>query len=108
MVHPAIPADVVQWLKDRIGKASAQATYADFQANNNFDVMNRLGEIRVPTLVIGGGEDRMAPRKFVEFLSNGIPGARLEMLDPCGHYPQVEQEESFNRVLESFLAALPP
>jgi pimeloyl-ACP methyl ester carboxylesterase len=105
MVHPAIPAEVVQWLKDRIGKASAQATYADFQANNNFDVMNRLGEIRVPTLVIGGSEDRMAPRKFTEFLAKGIPGARLEILDPCCHYPQVEQEDAFNRALDSFLGA---
>jgi pimeloyl-ACP methyl ester carboxylesterase len=106
MVHPAIPADAVEWLKDRIGKASAQATYADFQANNNFDVMNRLGEVRVPTLVIGGSEDRMAPRKFAEFLANAIPGARLEILDPCGHYPQVEQEQAFNRAVESFLAEI--
>ena len=106
MVHPAIPADVVEWLKDRIGKASAQATYADFQANNNFDVMNRLAEIRVPTLVIGGSEDRMAPRKFAEFLANGIPGARLEVLDPCGHYPQAEREEAFNQTVESFLTSI--
>jgi len=106
MVHPAIPADVVQWLRDRIGRASAQATYADFQANNSFDVMNRLGEIRVPALVVGGSDDRMAPRKFVEFLASGIPGARLEVLDPCGHYPQVEQEEALNRAVESFLAAI--
>ena len=105
MVHPAIPGDTVLWLKDRTGGASAQATYADFQANNNFDVMNRLGEIRVPTLVIGGGDDRMAPRKFVEFLAGSIAGARLEVLDPCGHYPMVEQEERFNQVLESFLVA---
>ena len=107
MVHPAVPADVVLWLKDRIGGASAQATYADFQANNNFDVMNRLAEIRVPALVIGGSEDRMAPRKFAEFLASSIPGARLEVFDPCGHYPQAEQEEAFNRAVESFLAAIP-
>ena len=106
MVHPAVPAEVVLWLKDRIGGASAQATYADFQANTNFDVMNRLAEIRGPTLVIGGGEDRMAPRKFAEFLANSISGARLEVLDPCGHYPQAEQEHAFNQALESFLTAI--
>ena len=107
MVHPKVPADVVQWLKERIGQASAQATHADFQANNNFDVMSRLGEIRTPTLVIGGSEDRMAPRKFAEFLAGAIPGAGLEVLDSCGHYPQVEQEQAFNRALESFLVSLP-
>ena len=103
MVDPAVPADVVQWLKERTGRASAQATYADFQANNNFDVMARLAEIRIPTLVVGGSDDRMAPKKFAEFLAGAIPGARLEILAPSGHYPMVEQEESFNRCLEGFL-----
>jgi len=103
MVHPAIPADVVAWLQEKTGKASAQATYADFQANNDFDVMARLGEIRTPTLVIGGSEDRMAPRKFAEFLANAIPGAGLEILDPSAHYPMVEQEQKFNESLDAFL-----
>jgi len=103
MVHAAIPGDVVAWLKDRIGKASAQATYADFLANNSFDVMSRLGEIRAPTLVIGGSDDRMAPRKFAEFLAGAIPGAHLEVLEPCGHYPMVEQEQRFNECLDAFL-----
>ena len=103
MVHPAIPPDIVQWLETRTGKASAQATYADFLANNSFDVMTRLGEIRCPTLVIGGSNDRMAPRKFAEFLASAVPGARLEVLDQCSHYPMVEQEQGFNKCLDAFL-----
>ena len=88
-----------------LNQASAQATYADFQANNNFDVMARLPEIRTPALVVGGSEDRMAPQKFAEFLAKGIAGARLEILTSSGHYPMVEQEEGFNRSLEEFLSA---
>ncbi len=103
MVHPSMSAEIVQWLKTRTGQASAQATYADFQANNNFDVMPRLAEIKVPTLVVGGSDDRMAPQKFAEFLANAIAGAQLEILTPSGHYPQVEQEASFNRCFETFL-----
>lgn len=107
MVHPDIPASVVAALEAMIGDASAQATSGDFQANNSFDVMARLSEIHVPTLVIGGDADKMAPEKFCRFLADNIPGARLEMLSPCGHYPQVEQELTFNRALESFLSSLP-
>lgn len=106
MVRPDTPASVVEWLQQRIGKASAQATYADFQANNNFDVMARLSEIQVPTLVVSGSDDRMAPSKFAEFLASNIPGARLEVLTPSGHYPMVEQAERFHQVLEEFLATL--
>lgn len=107
MVHPNISPGVVQALEAMIGDASAQATYGDFQANNNFDVMARLPEIKIPTLVIGGDADRMAPEKFCRFLSDNIAGARLEMLSPCGHYPQVEQEQAFNQALETFVSSLP-
>ncbi|MSO21051.1 MAG: alpha/beta fold hydrolase [Acidobacteria bacterium] len=107
MVHPDIPALVVRTLESMIGDASAQATYGDFQANNNFDVMARLPEIKVPTLVIGGDADKMAPENFCRFLADGITGARLEMLSPCGHYPQVEQEQAFHRALDAFLSSLP-
>ncbi len=103
MVHPSIPADTVKWLSERSGKASAQATYADFEANNNFDVMSRLAQIQAPTLVVGGSDDRMAPQKFAEFLAGGIAGAKLKVLTPSGHYPMVEQPEMFNRSLEQFL-----
>jgi pimeloyl-ACP methyl ester carboxylesterase len=107
MVHPDIPENVVHALEDMIGDASAQATYADFQANNNFDVMARLPELKVPTLVIGGDADKMAPEKFCNFLADNITGAKLEMLSNCGHYPQVEQEQAFNRALDAFLSSLP-
>lgn len=107
MVHPDIPTPVVQALEAMIGDASAQATYGDFQANNNFDVMARLPQIKVPTLVIGGAADKMAPEKFCRFLAEGIAGARLEMLSPCGHYPQVEQKQAFNHALDTFLSSLP-
>ena len=106
MIHPDIPAPVVEWIKQRIGKASGQATYADFQANNNFDVMSRLSEVKIPTLVVGGSDDRMAPQKFSDFLASSIAGARLVMLTPSGHYPNVEQEERFNQVIEEFLDTL--
>lgn len=108
MVHPSMPPAIVEYLKEKTGQASAQATYADFQANNNFDVMSRLPEIKVPTLVAGGSDDRMAPQKFAEFLANNIQGARLEILTPSGHYPQVEQEQAFHRALEAFITAAVP
>ena len=98
---------VIDWLRTHSGQCTAQAVYADFRANNAFDVMDRLGEILVPTLVVGGAEDSMAPPKFVQFLADGIPNARLVLLPGVGHYPMLEQPEPFNHALADFLAALP-
>ena len=105
-VAPGTPAATLAWLAERAMTAPAATIYADFRANNAFDVMERLGAIATPTLVIGATEDRMAPPKFSEFLAERIPGARLVILPDAGHYPQVEQEERFNQTLQTFLAGL--
>ena len=117
LTEPVVPANrclgpnpspaLVAWLSAHSGQATAQAVYADFQANNAFDVMDRLGEILVPTLVVGGEADSMAPPKFVQYLADSIPNARLVLLPGAGHYPMAEQPAAFNRVLAEFLGALP-
>ncbi len=103
---PGATPDVVAWLGAHGGQATAQAVYADFEANNRFDVMDRLGEIRVPTLVIGGAQDAMTPPKFVQYLAESIPGAQLALLEGAGHYPMVEQADAFNHRLAQFLDTL--
>ncbi|MBI1845950.1 MAG: alpha/beta fold hydrolase [Candidatus Rokubacteria bacterium] len=99
---PAVRA----WLKARVMSASAETTLADFEANNGFDVMERLTEIKTPTLVVGGEADTMAPPKFAEFLAQKIEGAQLVVLPNCGHYPQVEQSAKFDEALEDFVDSL--
>lgn len=46
---------------------------------------NRLGEIQAPTLVIHGAEDPVFPPGHGQALADGIPGARLIVLDNAGH-----------------------
>jgi pimeloyl-ACP methyl ester carboxylesterase len=106
-VSPSAPAECLAWLRPRTMTAPPQTIYADFQANNRFDVMDRLSALTLPTLVIGAEEDRMAPPKFSQFMAEKISGAALTILPKCGHYPQVEQETFFNQALASFLASFP-
>jgi pimeloyl-ACP methyl ester carboxylesterase len=61
-------------------------------ADNNFLVeqgdglaAGRLGEIRVPALVIHGGDDPMFPPAHGEALARAIPGARLVVVPEMGH-----------------------
>ena len=95
------------WVADRAMKAPATTIYADFRANDAFDVSDRISTITVPTLVIGGDEDQMAPRMLSEFLAKTIRGAHLTMLERCGHYPHIEHETRFIIALQSFLSPLP-
>jgi pimeloyl-ACP methyl ester carboxylesterase len=94
------------WLSERVGHSTAQATYADFVANDRFDVMEQLGEINQPVLVLAGQDDELTPPKFQTFLAERMPHARLVLLPKAGHYVQVEQEAAVNHELEHFLNEL--
>jgi pimeloyl-ACP methyl ester carboxylesterase len=107
VVSPAARSEIREWLAGRIGHATGQATYADFVATDRFDVMDRLEEIRLPTLIIGGEDDRWTPPKFQHYFAEHIARSRLVMLANCGHYPFVEHADVFNTELNRFLAELP-
>ena len=68
-------------------------------------VIDGLGAIRVPTLIIVGDRDEpfLAP---CEYMAKKIPGARLEVIPGAGHSSNLDQPEIFNRVLRSFLETL--
>ncbi|MEV8377612.1 alpha/beta fold hydrolase [Kribbella sp. NPDC056861] len=48
-------------------------------------ILDRLGEIAVPALVLHGTEDPMFPPAHGEALANAVPGARLVLLEGAGH-----------------------
>lgn len=79
---------------------------ADFHACNGFDVMPRLGEIVVPTLVVTGDEDRLTPLKYGEYLATNIRGAVLKIIHGAGHLAMLEKSSEVNAVVTAFLHSL--
>ena len=49
------------------------------------DVSEALREVRVPTLVIHGRDDKLLPAAGGKAVAKAIPGARLELIDGMGH-----------------------
>jgi len=74
-------------------------------AQEGSDVIDGLGSIRVPTLVIVGDQDQpfLAP---CEYMAKKIPDARLEIIPGAGHSSNLDQPTIFNRVLSEFLHSL--
>jgi pimeloyl-ACP methyl ester carboxylesterase len=66
-------------------------------------LLERLRDI--PTLVICGREDRIAPVECGELYRRAIAGARLEVIDRCGHFPHFEKPAEFWRAASAFLLA---
>lgn len=68
-----------------------------------FDRRALLPEIRVPTLVLSGSDDLVAPAKMMERMAQKIPGSEYVCLTGCGHLGPMDQPEAFNSALLAFL-----
>jgi len=64
---------------------------------------DRLGSIKVPTLVVWGKQDKLLPIASGEKYAAGIAGAKLVSFDKCGHVPPIEKTEEFVAAVTGFL-----
>jgi pimeloyl-ACP methyl ester carboxylesterase len=67
-------------------------------------VVDRLGDIRVPTLIIWGDHDNVVYRWQADLLHRGIPGSKLVIIPRCGHIPHEEHPAETARQILDFVA----
>jgi pimeloyl-ACP methyl ester carboxylesterase len=91
----------------RMSEVRPSVIHGDFLACNEFDVMRRLGEISVPTLILCGTDDLLTPMKYSEFLHDHIPAARLVTFPGAGHMVMLEQAEAVANALAEFADSIP-
>lgn len=65
-----------------------------------------LATINVPTLVVAGAEDQIAPPKVMKAMAQAIPGARFAEIPAAGHLAPLEQPLATTRVMADFLETL--
>jgi 3-oxoadipate enol-lactonase len=68
------------------------------------DVLDRLSEIEIPTLIVVGEEDPGTPVAAAEAMHARIAGSELVVLPSASHLSNLEQTEAFNDALLSFLS----
>lgn len=66
---------------------------------------HRLKEIRVPTLVLGGDEDKGAPPEALAEIAAAIPGACHTVIEQSGHITNIENPGAFGQAVEEFLGS---
>jgi non-heme chloroperoxidase len=65
-----------------------------------------LAEIRVPTLVLFGRDNKLTAPEAGEYIAAQIPGAQLRIFEHSSHVPFYEEAEAFNQTLEAFVQQL--
>src|SRR5579884_322745 len=102
MRHPdRLPAPLVA---EQV-KGSGKPGFIDaFDSLMSYRIRDRLPEIRVPTLIAWGADDRLVPVRDADEFERLIPNSRKVVFDDTGHMPQLERPEAFNELLRDFIA----
>ena len=99
---PDAPEQLKRIGRRQMGQTHPDVLYSDFAVCNAFDVMDRLGEIRCPTLAICGTADRLTAPKYSTYLRDNITGARLVLVEGAGHMVMLEQPETVSQAIAAF------
>jgi pimeloyl-ACP methyl ester carboxylesterase len=108
LVHPSRLNDqalvnVIQDMAERVGidgylrQQEAIMSRADFRPT--------LAAIACPTLILCGRQDAITLLSFHEEMATGIKGARLVVLEDCGHLSTLEKPAEVNAALSAWLAS---
>jgi pimeloyl-ACP methyl ester carboxylesterase len=99
---PEAPAEMVRQGQRQMAATDPEVLYGDFVACDGFDMMDGLGAIAAPTLVLCGTQDRMSPAKYSTYLRDHIRGATLRLVEGAGHMLMIEKPEVVVEALASF------
>jgi pimeloyl-ACP methyl ester carboxylesterase len=77
------------------------------RAARQLDQEKRLVEVKLPTLVLTGDDDRIVPTADSLRLAGALPNAELVVIPSCGHLPQEEQPQEFLAALANYVNKLP-
>ena len=103
----AAPA-LVRGFRQGLQQTPPAITHGDYSACNGFDIMDRLGAVSVPTLVVSGDADLLTPPKYGAYLREHIPGAQMALIPNAGHMMALENPEALIDHLGAFLEARVP
>lgn len=68
------------------------------------DLRPVLPTVRVPSVVVVGRQDILSPPAYAMEMAAGIPNARLETIEDCGHLCTLERPEATNAILRRWLS----
>ncbi len=98
-------AEALEFL-NRYSTPEAKRDYASLlnglEAHYNTDIIDELGSLDLPVLVIHGTEDQVAPIAAGRFLAKKIKGATLEVIENVGHAPFLTEPDIFSRLVDDF------
>jgi pimeloyl-ACP methyl ester carboxylesterase len=85
------------------GGLHAPGMVAAIRGLAGYDILDRLEDVEIPTLIVWGRNDLVVPVVDALEYARLIRNSELVVFDGCGHVPMLERPVRFNRILERFL-----
>ena len=89
--------------QDREARRALVETCRQLVPSDCDEISACYGTLRLPMLLLWGRQDRIVPLSQGERLERAIPGARLTVLEECGHNPQEEKPQETFEIVDGFL-----
>lgn len=105
-LYARVPPEFKDRMIKDVAKVGAAVQLNDFLCCDRFDIMDKVSEIKLLTLVICGSEDNLTPVKYSQYLASKIASARLTVIDGATHFVLLEKPAEVNRAISEFLAGL--
>jgi pimeloyl-ACP methyl ester carboxylesterase len=107
LIHPdrlaeAALTGIVMGMAERIGREAFLRQQTAIMGR--IDSRPQLGRIACPTVIVCGRQDALTPLALAEELAESIAGARLAVIEQCGHLSTLERPDAVNAALAEWLA----
>lgn len=99
---PRASARQIDFVYDMVAETTSDVIFELVKSYRDFDARDRLEEIRVPVLVVGGEHDRLTLPEASVYLAEHLPKAELHILEGAGHMSMMERYGPVNEMLERF------
>ncbi len=90
VVAPSCDLDTFDAMAREFARLDWALYMRTIRAMGRHDAWSRLGELAVPTLVVGGTDDLFLPEAALRAIADAIPGAELVVIDGATHYLPLE------------------
>jgi len=99
---------IVEWVRRESLRTPTKVLLACLRAAREFDVMDRLGELQMPTALVVGENDRTIPPQLLDYMVRAIPKATRLNLTGAGHNCMLDNPGLFNHMVGGFIEKLLP
>ena len=103
VISKSTDPDRVKSFKDDTARCKPEILIQDFRACDRFDVMQRVGSITAPVLVVSAEDDLVTPPKYSDFLETSMAKASRVHIMEAGHIVTMEKPAEVNRAIMEFL-----